>query len=747
MGESDFSLPLKHSEGRNPFEDDYSCPTIEGAYQQVLETFLQHHPDGNKKILDDAFQLAYSAHSTQKRISGEPYLYHPLSVAKTLAEWNLDTVSLACGLLHDIVEDTSITQEEITGRFGTEVGEIVDGLTKLSKIEFHDRAWVNAENIRKLLVAMGKDVRVLFVKLADRLHNMRTIGAMKEEKRRRIAHETMELYAPLANRLGMGQISVELEDLAFEVLEPENFEILSNAIQAKIQNSGAQAKDIQYTMESLLAANGVKATVRGRIKSFYAIWHKMGIQKKELDSIYDWLAYRIICPDRASCYMALGIVHALYKPIPGRFKDYISLPKDNGYQSIHTSALMPSGDSFEVQIRTPEMHQLAESGIASHWTYREGRIANRQELNQVAFLKRMAELYQESKDSSDLVVNLKEELISKQIQVFTPKGELKIIPEDSTPIDFAYAIHTEIGHHCSGAKVNGRIVQLKHQLKSGDRVEILTKADHKPSRDWLKFVKSTSARSKIQTFIREEERGQAIEIGKERLQRETKSLGINIEQPEFADTLGQRLEELQMADWDALYASIGFGRTTARQFLEPLIPLDSKTEQTEIKETMGADSPDAILVDKAVGILFTLANCCKPIWGDDIVGYTTKEKGISVHRTSCPTLNSNPMPMEKRISVEWGSHSGAVFDVEISVTTFDQPGIIAAVSNILQQAGISIQHFNASTSDDGAGIINIAMRVRDRDHLVEIMGTIRHMEGINTVQRIKGSVFARTRHG
>jgi GTP pyrophosphokinase len=665
-------------------------------------------------------------------------------VAKTLAEWNLDTVSLACGLMHDIVEDTPIKQEEITERFGNEIGEIVEGLTKLSKIEFHDRAWVNAENIRKLLVAMGKDVRVLFVKLADRLHNMRTLGAMREEKRRRIAHETMELYAPLAIRLGLGQVSVELQDLAFEVLEPESHETLSNAIQAKIRNSGAQAKDIQITLEGLLAANGVKATVSGQVKSLHNIWRRMGVQKKDLDSIYDWLEYRIICPDRATCYMALGIVHALYKPIPGRFKDYISLPKDNDYQSIHTSVLMPSGDSFEVQIRTNEMHNLAESGIASHWTYKEGRIANRQELNQVTFLRRMAELYQESKDSSDLVVNLKEELTSKQIQVFTPKGELKSIPEDSTPIDFAYAIHTEVGHHCSGAKVNGRTVQLRHQLKSGDRVEILTKADRKPTRDWLKFVKSTSARSKIQLFIREEERSQAIKIGRERVQKEARSLGINIEQPESGAVLGQRLEELQMADWDTLYASIGFSRTTARRFLEPLVPLEAKKQK---RGDMEADSPDAILVDKAVGVIFTLANCCKPIWGDDIVGYTTRGKGISVHRTSCPTLNTNPMPTERRISIDWGSQSRAIFDVEISVATLDQPGIIAAISNVLQQAGISIQHLNASTNDSGAGLINIAMRVRNREHLVEIMGTIRHTEGIKTVQRIKGSVFARARHG
>ncbi|MCL1908423.1 MAG: bifunctional (p)ppGpp synthetase/guanosine-3',5'-bis(diphosphate) 3'-pyrophosphohydrolase [Holophagaceae bacterium] len=740
--EEEFNLPVRFRGESNPFEDENSCPTLEGAYAQVLKIFLGRHPDGNKKLLDDAFGLAMSAHAHQRRKSGEPFFFHPLSVAKTLAEWNLDAVSLVCGLLHDTVEDTSITLDEITRQFGNEVGEIVEGLTKLSKLEFQDRAWLNAENVRKLLIAVGKDVRVLFVKLADRLHNMRTLGAIREEKRRRVAHETMELYAPLANRLGMGQVCIELQDLSFEILEPDSYEILYNAVQTKIKNNGAQAKDIQMTLESLLAANGVKAKVFGRVKSVYSIWRKMGIQKKELDSIYDWLAYRIICPDRSSCYMALGIVHALYKPIPGRFKDYISLPKDNGYQSIHTSVLMPTGDSFEVQIRTGEMHKLAESGIASHWTYKEGRIANRQELNQAAFLRRMAELHQDSKDSNDLVVNLKEELVSKQIQVFTPKGELKSLPEDSTPIDFAYTIHTEIGHHCFGAKVNGRIVQLRHQLKSGDRVEILTKADRKPSRDWLKFVKSASARSKIQSFIREEERHQAIDVGKERLQKDARAMGIAIDSPEHKSILKLRLEELNFADWDTLYAAIGFNRISSRRFLEPILPDDVRKNK---KEAMALDMPDTILVDKAVGILFTLAHCCKPIWGDDIVGYTTKERGISIHRTTCPHLNSNAMPAERRISVTWGIQNRAVFDVEISVATFDQPGIIASISEVLQQAGISIQRFNAATTEEGSALINIAMRVKDRNHLVDIMGRIRHLKGVNGVQRVRGSVFGRHR--
>ncbi|MDR0498949.1 MAG: bifunctional (p)ppGpp synthetase/guanosine-3',5'-bis(diphosphate) 3'-pyrophosphohydrolase [Holophagales bacterium] len=745
MEEELFNLSARIREGENPFEDNCSCSTLEGAYQQVLNKFLQFHPDGDRKVLDAAFELARSAHALQCRKSGEPYFFHPLAVAKSLAEWNLDYVSLVCGILHDVAEDTSITNEEITKQFGAEVGGIVDGLTKISKLESQDRAWLNAENIRKFLVAIGKDVRVLLVKLADRLHNMRTIGSMREEKRRRIAHETMELYAPLANRFGMGHVRMELEDLAFEVLEPDSHDALCDALQTKIQNHGAQIKDILLTLENLLVANGIKAEVLGRLKSLHAVWRKMGIQKKELDGIFDWLVYRVICPDRTSCYMALGIVHALYKPIPGRFKDYISLPKDNGYQSIHTSVLMPTGDSFEVQIRTKEMHEHAETGIISHWTYKEGRIANRQELDQIVFLRQMAELNQYAHDSQDLVINLKGELVSNQIQVFTPKGELKSLPVGSTPVDFAYSIHSEIGHHCVGAKVNGRIVQLRHQLESGDRIEIMTRIDRKPTRDWLTFVKSASARSRIQSFIREEERRHAIEIGKDRLLRDSHAFDLSLDQPEYQGILELRLKELKMIDWDAFYAAVGFNRISTLRLLEPI--LQDETHKNE-ENGLVTNGSDTILVDENVGIVFSLARCCKPIWGDDIVGYTTRGRGISIHRAICPHLNSKAMPTERRISVAWGKQGRTVFETEIVVTSVDQSGLVAAISSVLQQVGISIQHFNASTTNDGVATIHIALHVKDRNHLVDIMGHIRHVKGINSVERVRGTFLSHHRpHG
>jgi len=742
MGEEDFRLSVRFHEGKNPFGDENSCSTLEGAYQQVVDEFLKHHPDSNVKMLNDAFELARSAHAFQSRKSGEPFFFHPLSVTKSLAEWNLGTISLVCGLLHDVVEDTPITCEEITRQFGSEVGEIVEGLTKISKLEFQDRALLNAENVRKFLVAMGKDVRVLLIKLADRLHNMRTLGAMREEKRRRIAHETMELYAPLANRLGMGNVRMELEDLAFEILEPDNFGILSKAVQNKIQNNSSQAKDIQLTLESLLAANGVKAKVFGRVKSLYGIWSKIGVQKKELDAIYDWLVYRIICPDRVSCYMTLGIVHALYRPIPGGVKDYISLPKDNGYQSIHTSVLMPTGDSFEVQIRTQDMHEQAESGITSRWTYKEGRIANRQELNQTTFLQRMSELHQNAQDSHDLVANLKGELASKQIQVFTPKGELKTLPEGSTPVDFAYSIHTEVGQRCVSAKINGRTVPLRYQLQNGDRVEVMTRDDHRPSRDWLTFVKSANARSRIQSFIREEERRHSIEVGKERLIRDARSLGVNLDAPEYKGIFELRLKELNITDWNAFFAAVGFNRISTFRLLEPVLEEEALKNKRENSET---DAQDTILIDENVGIVFTLARCCKPIWGDDIVGYTTRRRGINVHRTICPHLNSIAMPTERRVSVAWGNQSNAVFDVEVAVATVDQPGLVATISTLLQQAGISIQRFNASASDEATAMIHIAMRVKNRNHLVEIMGKIRQVDGVNSVERVRGSFFDNNR--
>ena len=710
--------------------------TLDGAFQQVKEAFLAHHPGSDLSLLERAFKVGKSMHASQRRLSGEPYFFHPLAVAKSLAEWRLDAVSVACGILHDTVEDTLMTQEEVRKQFGEEVSEIVDGLTKLSKLDFTDRTLLNAENVRKLIVAMGKDVRVLVVKLADRLHNMRTLGSMREEKRRRIARETMELYAPLANRLGMGPVRSELEDLSFANLEPERFAEMKEAIETKRRKNAAMIDDIRKNLEGILLANGIKAEVSFRAKHLYGIWRKMGIQAKPLEDIHDWLAYRVICPDRATCYTALGLVHSLYKPIPGRFKDYISLPKDNGYQSIHTSVLMPSGDSFEVQFRTAEMHEHAEAGIASHWTYKEGRIANRQEINQAAFLRRMVELHQDSKDSRDLVANLKGELVFQRIQVFTPKGDLRSLPEGATPIDFAYAIHTEVGHRCIGAKVNSRMVPLRYTLQSGDRVEILTRTDHKPSRDWLTIVKSAHARSKIQAFIREEERNHAIAMGKERLDREARAAGVKLDNAEVHAALEARLKELKYPTWEAYFASVGFGRITVHRLLEPLLP----DNQGERGEKIIAPTEDTVLVDNNLGVLYMLAQCCKPIWGDEIVGYTTRGRGISIHRANCPHLISSALSPERRVSVAWSKQSKGTYDTEVVISADDRQGMVAAVSNAIQHEGFSVQRFTCTTGD-GVALMHAALRVRDRAHLVDLLSAIRRVKGVFTVERVRGSVF------
>jgi GTP pyrophosphokinase len=714
------------------------CLTLDGAYYQVRTKFLQYHPGGDAALLDRAFKVARVMHANQRRKSGEPYFFHPLAVAESLAEWRLDAVSVACGILHDTVEDTLMTHEEVKKEFGEEIAEIVDGLTKMSKLDFTDRTLLNAENVRKLLVAMGKDVRVLLVKLADRLHNMRTLASMREEKRRRIARETMELYAPLANRLGMGSVRAELEDLAFANLEPERYQELSKLVDQKRKKSIHIVEEIKKTLTSALKAQGIQAEILFRVKHLYGIWKKMGVQEKGLEDIHDWLAYRILCPDRASCYTAMGLVHALYKPIPGRFKDYISLPKDNGYQSIHTSVLMPSGDSFEVQFRTQEMDDHAEAGIAAHWTYKDGRIANKQEINQASFLRRMVELHQESRDSRDLVANLKGELSFQRIQVFTPKGDLRSLPENATPIDFAYAIHTEVGHHCVGAKVNGRMVPLRHVLKNGDRVEVFTRADHKPSRDWLAIVTSAGAKAKIQTFIREEERAHAITIGKERLEREARALGIRLDSSEVHHAMELRLKELKFPTWEAFYASVGFNRTSPRRLLDPLIPETHKHRAEEKAPVVGHDT---VLVDENVGILYVLAVCCKPIWGDEIVGYTTRGRGISIHRTNCPHLSASAPNPERLVSVAWGKASKALFNAELVVNTEDRPGMVGAISTAVQQAGYNMQRFSGSTTEEGGGVFYIALRVKDRTHLVELMGAIRKLKGVYTVDRVRGSYF------
>lgn len=719
------------------------CYTLDGAYQRVRETFRSHHPDGDVALLDRAYKVGRAAHASQRRKSGEPYFFHPLAVAQSMAEWRLDAVSIACALLHDTVEDTLMTIEEIRAQFGEEIAIIVDGLTKMSKLDFTDRTLLNAENVRKLLVAMGRDVRVLLVKLADRMHNMRTLGSMGEEKRRRIARETMELYAPLANRLGMGSVRAELEDLSFSYIEPERYRELKDAIEAKHRKSAHLIQDIQHSLEDALHSQGIKARVLFRAKHLYGIWRKMGIQEKGLEDIHDWLAFRIICPDRATCYTAMGLVHALYKPIPGRFKDYISLPKENGYQSIHTSVLNPSGDSFEVQFRTEEMQEHAEAGIAAHWTYKEGRIANKQEINQATFLRRMVELHQDAKDSRDLVANLKGELSFSRIQVFTPKGDLRSLPEGSTPVDFAYNIHTEVGHRCVGAKVNGRMVPLRYTLHNGDRVEVSTRPDHKPSRDWLSFVKSAGARSKIQAFIREQERIQAIAMGRERLEREAKAVSLHLDHPEVKAGLEERLKELKFPNWEAYFAALGFNRITVRRLIDPLLPETSRTK--EDRATVLSPN-DTVLVDDNVGVLYMLAQCCKPIRGDEIVGYTTRGRGISIHRVNCPHLSSSSMNPERRVSVAWGAKAGkGVFDTEISITGEDRPGMVAAISEAMQKANINMQRFNAVGGEGGTGLFHIALRVRDRNHIVEIMSTLRKVRGVFTVERVRGSVFGSVR--
>lgn len=711
--------------------------TLEEAFESVRLAFLEHHPDGDVALLEKAFAVGKAMHADQRRASGELYFFHPLSVACSLAEWRLDAVSVACGLLHDTVEDTLMTLEDVRRQFGDEVAEIVDGLTKLSKLDFTDRTLLNAENVRKLLVAMGKDVRVLLVKLADRLHNMRTLASMREEKRRRIAHETLELYAPLANRLGMGSVRAELEDIAFATLEPVRFEEMEIAIEAKRLKNKDVIEEIKQVLEAVLQVNGINGRVSGRVKHLYGLWKKMGIQSKALEDIHDWLAYRIICPDRGSCYTALGLVHSIYKPIPGRFKDYISLPKDNGYQSIHTSVFMPSGDSFEVQFRTQDMHDHAENGIACHWTYKEGRIANRSEINQAAFLRRMVELHQESKDSRELVANLKGELSQQRIQVFTPKGDLKSLPEGSTPIDFAYAIHTEVGHRCVGAKVYGRMVPLRHTLQNGDRVEIITKTDHKPSRDWLGVVKSAHARAKIQAFIREEERKHAIAAGKDRLDREFKAAGIHPDASEIHAVLESRLRELNYPSWDAFYAAVGFNRTTVQRLLEPLLP-----ETLRHREDKGLPtSVDTIMVDNSIGVLYHLAHCCKPIWGDEIVGYTTRGRGITIHRANCPHIMSAALSPERRVNVGWSKQSKGHYDTEIIITSHDRGGMVAVISDTIQRAGFTMQRFTATTTEEGAALFYAALRVKDRNHLVELLAAVRKVKGVYTVERVRGSVF------
>jgi guanosine-3',5'-bis(diphosphate) 3'-pyrophosphohydrolase len=714
---------------------------------KILET----RPKDDLTPVDKAFALASEYHKGQLRDSGEPYILHPLMVAHILADMRMDTVSVTTGLLHDIVEDTSVTVEEIRKGFGEDVARCVDGVTKLSKLDFFSAEDRQAESFRKMLLAMVNDIRVIIVKLADRMHNMRTLGYLSPERREHVARETIEIYAPIAHRLGMGKVRGELEDLAFRHLDPEAFEEITKAIESKRHSNEEFLGEIRQIVDTELRHEGIPARVEGRLKRPYSIYQKIKRQKIVMEQVYDLMALRIVTDSVKNCYAALGVIHNKWRPIPGRIKDFIAIPRPNLYQSLHTSVVGPHGQHFEVQIRTDEMHRIAEEGIAAHWKYKEGRKGPAEDDQRIAWLRHLVEWQREMKDPGEFMSTLKVDLYPEEVYAFTPRGKVVVLPRDSTPVDFAYAIHSDVGNTCVGSKVNGRIVPLRYSLRNGDIVEIMTQPGHQPSKDWLTLVKTSRARNKIKHVINAQEREKAIEIGQKYLEKEARRFAVSLGRIPKTE-LEKVASEYGYSKMEDLYAALGYGKFSARQVLQKAAPAQFKDPQQDAgKPTQQAfDAPalpaapavspadhDAIIRVKGMDdLLVYRAKCCNPIRGESIVGYVTRGKGVAVHARLCPNVQNLMYDVERKIEVEWARNTSDSFPVRIVVHTDDRPGMLAQLTSLLSNENTNIRSLEAKTEDQEGALVEMTVDVRDKKQLEKLVSAMRRISGVRDVERL-----------
>jgi GTP pyrophosphokinase len=702
-------------------------------FEDILEIVSGYNPECDEDLLRRAYVYSAMAHRGQVRVSGEPYLVHPLEVARTLAEMHLDDVAIATGLLHDLLEDTWVSEEELEEQFGEHITGLVKALTKITTMEqsYAARAAAQAENVRRMLLASIADVRVILVKLADRLHNMRTLGYLHDEARRRIATETMEIYAPIAHRLGMGRMKAELEDLALSYQHPEEFRRLTDQLRQRETVAAALIAEIRSLITKLLEENSISAEVRGRIKHLHSIWTKLRRQGIGLERVYDFLAFRLVVDTVPHCYAALGLIHQLWRPVPGRIKDYIAMPKPNAYQSLHTSVIGPEGQPFEVQIRTRDMDEIAERGIAAHWLYKEGKEPS-QDAERVSWLRGLVEGHQEN--PRDFLNSLKLNLYPEEVYTFTPKGEVFAFARGATPIDFAYRVHTEVGHHCVGARINGKLVPLRTALANGDIVEILTSPNQVPSRDWLEIAVTARAQNKIRAWLNRGEKEQAVEAGKKLLERECRKIGVSLKQLREDERLPQMAAEHGYGKEEDLLAAIGFGRISLRDLLAPLV----RTRQvTPVPSTRGraADVPEGsvIMVKGQRDLLTYRAQCCNPLPGDEIVGYITRGKGVAVHAASCPNVRKLLFTAEREVEVEWGGVTGA-FSVPLHVAFEDTPGMLAAISQAASGENANIRSCHLSTNEGQLGTADLVVDVDGREHLEKLLVVLRRLPGVITVE-------------
>ena len=712
-------------------------------FESLLEKVRSYSPEADVELLRKAYVFSALEHKGQVRHSGEPYLIHPLEVADLLADMKMDIVAVAAGLLHDVVEDTLTTPERIAELFGPEVAHVVEGVTKIGAIPFSSSEERQAENFRKMLLAMVDDIRVILVKLADRLHNMRTLHYLSEERRTKIAQETLDIYAPIANRLGMSKVKNELEELAFRYIEPKAYEVLRSKVEGKRRQAERVIEALTRTVRGKLEEAQVPIIhLDGRTKRLYSIHQKLKRQKIDLERVYDFVALRVITQSVKDCYAALGIIHQTWSPVPGRIKDFIAMPRPNGYQSLHTSVVSEHGFPFEVQIRTEEMHRRAEEGIAAHWKYKEGRVGDQRDERHFQWMRQLLEVQQEVRDPQEFLQSLKIDLYPEEVYIFTPKGEVKSLPRGATAIDFAYAIHTDVGNRCAGARINGKMVPLRTRLQNGDIVEIITQTGHKPSRDWLNFVATSRARSKIKHVIQAEERAQSVELGRRLFEKEARRFGLNPKTVLESEELAKFASEYGAQKVDDLLTHIGYGKLSARTVLQKAVPPGQLKEQPPESTVVSAvkrvlrpgAAEDRIKVRGTDEVLVFRAKCCNPIRGERIVGYITRGKGVSVHAAGCP--NVLVFDPDRRIDVEWDSASDqAPYTVRLTMEVEDRKGMLAEISARVSDINTNITNMEARTGGDHHARIDMTVEIKDVKHLEKVIKSIKGVEGVLGVER------------
>ena len=717
----------------------------------ILQRVAQYHPDPDLDLIKKAYVYSAKVHQGQIRKSGEPYLVHPLAVAGILAELKLDEASIVTGLLHDTLEDTLATKEELEELFGEEIASLVDGVTKLSQVHFSKEASAEekqAENFRKMIVAMAKDIRVILVKLADRTHNMRTLEHMRPDKQARIARETLDIYAPLANRLGIAWIKAELEDLSFKYLRPTEFEELARKVAERKKEKERAVEETCALIERRMKEAGLDVQVSGRWKHHYSIWRKMREQGIEFEGVHDLIAFRIITNTVSNCYEALGLVHALWKPVPGRFKDFIAMPKPNMYQSLHTTVIGPFGDRMEVQIRTHEMHKVAEEGIAAHWAYKEGRTGYAKDQDQkFAWLRQLMEWQQDLKDPREFLETVKVDLFTDEVFVFTPRGDVIDLPQGATPVDFAYSIHTQVGDRCVGAKVNGKIVPLRYRLKNGDTVEILTNPNGFPSKDWLNFVKTSRAQARIRAYIKQQQREKAIALGRDLLERELRRYGVSLSKLLKRSDLPKVLQDIGVKAPEELFSSLGYGKIAPSQVLPHVVPPE-KLQQAEpqqpapvsriteiFRRVAGKSGKSGVRINGIDDVMVRFGRCCNPVPGDEVVGFITRGRGVTVHTAHCDRVLA--MDQERRVDVQWDVRAGEFKrPVTVRVLTSDRPGLLADISQKFSAAGVNISQANCRSTGDDRAVNTFEVAISDLKQLQGVMSAIERIQGVYSVERV-----------